>query len=374
MKYSVLLCVVLGATIAAEVTSGESAAGIRVWQVAEKVRGVPVVDRSTVWAGTRSHEVLAIRRTDGRLVWRASTGSDSGFGPGDLVRIGDRLIVGDFDLVAMNARDGQTMWRYSSEDGDATGAFLGATSARTVWTGSSSGNIHAVQTDTGRRRWVTRVSTVPAAVFQPVLDRGIVFARYTTTGRIHEGGLVAVEAETGRLLWRQELPVVPTLGSATAGGPLIVGEDVVVVRNDGSLFAFRSATGVLRWKAPPVDVPNSVGQPQQDFRALALVAGRSIVAGSMSGSVIAYTLDGRPSWRSDLAEGSTAFRMGAHGATVYVPFSSGKLVAVDGESGRVMWRIGDGKSEFSSPPAVFENCRYFATSFAGLQAFCVPGP
>src|SRR6476659_684708 len=115
------------------------------WQVVAAGRGQPAVRGDTAWFLTRTHDVLAVDVGTGRLRWRRSTGE-----PGDetlgssVVAVDDRIVAGDYALLAMDARTGQRLWRFEPSDGYGPGLYLGVAGNGLVFAGSPAGRLYAV--------------------------------------------------------------------------------------------------------------------------------------------------------------------------------------------------------------------------------------
>ena len=169
------------------------------------------------------------------------------------------------------------------------------------------------------------------------------------------GEVALLDAPSGRLLWKRAFPLPDDglLSSNWAGGPVFLGDVVVVSSGDGNIRGFDLETGDIRWTIPKLD-----GQllfpiaADHDFRALA-VDGDLLVSSSSTGVVVAYDATTREErWRYvGTGLGSAAFRISAENGRVYVPFLNGLLVSLDSASGQERWRLGTYASAFLWPPA-----------------------
>lgn len=167
-------------------------------------------------------------------------------------------------------------------------------------------------------------------------DNGRIFM---TTGF---GAVVAVEAKTGRPLWRQKLPV------PIRAAPTVASERVYAVTVDNQLFVLNAANGRRLWTHSTVSESAGLlggGSPA--------VSGSTVVVPYSSGEVFAMRAEnGRVVWSDNL----TAFRrIGALSTLAQIRASpvidrgmvlaisnSGRFVAIDQRSGRRLWerRIG----------------------------------
>jgi outer membrane protein assembly factor BamB len=342
-----------------------------IWQVKGEGQGQAAVNAEIACFLTRRHQVVAVDRKSGAERWRIGTGE-----PGDetlgsaVVMAGGRVFVGDYALFGFDAASGVRRWRFEPTDGYGPGLYLGDAAGELVFAGSPAGRLYAVRQDTGRQVWSTAVSTTPrSTVFQPAVSEDVLAAGYSTFGPVTTGGLVVLDRRTGRQLWRREFTREGGAGgTGFGGGPVFTPDAVVAAGGDGTIRAFDRATGASRWTLPPVT--RADGRPQdRDWRPLAL-SGSTIIAGSMSGAVIAVDVgSGRTKWRYSHPDGgSTGLRMSVDDRTVYVPHLGGLLVAVDIRSGRARWQIGGMGDGFSWAPIVAGNTLLAVAARLGLVA------
>jgi outer membrane protein assembly factor BamB len=197
-------------------------------------------------------------------------------------------------------------------------------------------------------------------VYSPVVHADLVAASFTTFGAQPSGGVVVAGARTGRLGWQRQVP-----GSTGASGnPAFAGDLLLVASRDGTIHGFDRVSGEVVWELPRVE---HLGD-EQDYRPLA-TSGRVVVAGSLSGQVVAYdTITRRELWRRTPLFASVAFAIAAHDGVVYVPYFSNRLVALRLRDGAELWRLGGGASQFRWPPLV-DGPYLFASGTQVLSAF-----
>jgi outer membrane protein assembly factor BamB len=113
---------------------------------------------------------------------------------------------------------------------------------------------------------------------------------------------------------------------------------------DGTLVGIDPRSGALRWVIPALRVRlDGRDMGAQDFRPVARAAD-TLVAGSLTGQVVAYDLGTRQQrWRVAPVAASVAFGLAADRTVVYVPYLSGDLVALDMRDGSERWRTGAGR-------------------------------
>jgi outer membrane protein assembly factor BamB len=328
--------------------------------------GRPAVRDDSVYSLSRAHEIVSLDKTTGAIRWRRplplANGEYSRVPMGSVVEsTTDAVIVGDYDVLALDRRTGRLMWRFSPEDGYAPGLYLGVVTEDSVYTGSPGGRLHAIDLSNGRSRWsLSLEERHQTTVYQPIVDRGIVLAGYTVFERPTRGGVMAVEARTGIERWRAHFPEQPAAGernSAWAGGPVTWNHLVIAAASTGSMYSFDRRDGSL---------VRSMVSPQaadvaQDFRPMVVIRD-SLIVGSLTGLVVAYQLPSfRERWRYSPSEaGSVLFGMTADRNSVLVPYAGGRLVRLDLDNGRVRWTTRRESGAFAWPPAVDDRHVYTA--------------
>ncbi len=365
--------------------SGVDPSEAPLWQTAVASRGLPALHDDTVFVLSADHEVVALARDDGRILWRRSTGERGWTTEGSRVVVaGDTVIAGDWDLFAYDVRTGVPRWTFRPVTGYAPGYFLGVASGSRVFTGSPSGRLYAVESTTGRQLWQTPVAPVTdggplASVYAPVSNGRLVVAGYTIYSAQASGGVVAVDAASGRELWRFPFPV-PTDSLRSiyyAGGPVLTDDLAIAAGGDGQVWGLDLASGRVRWSIPPLSGPidGIITVTDQEQRALAVV-GTQLLVGSLTGYLTAYDLaTQREVWQ--LRQGSLG-SLSWHDLThadgvVYVPFVSGFLHAVDAGTGAVLWQTRDFRRGLSWPVLVSGD-RLFAASASGVWALPAARP
>lgn len=347
-----------------------------IWHVAGEGWGTPSADETSVYFVSKNHEVLAVEAESGKVRWRQMTGEPgpetTGF---ESIVAGSVVAMGDYNLIAFDRRNGTLRWRFEGVDGYAPGVYLGASANGMLLTGSPSGRIYAVDHETGTMRWSVDVSGGRRiTAFYPATNGTVVVAGYTETAIPNQGGTVAVDLTAGKLLWKTAFPrpLDRTLETNWTGGPVLTSAVAIASSGDGNIHAFDLGTGDIQWSIPMVnDLPvGTLISPDRDMRPLALT-GNTLIAGSLTGVVIAYDLTSRRErWRFDgHLSGSTVFKLTATDDTAYVPYFSGELVALDVRDGSERWRIGDWKVGYRWAPLVSRDRIYVSGTQSGFHAF-----
>ena len=367
-------CVVTGRLRASSRAALDAVPPTLLWTTPLAGWGRPAVRDDSVYSLSRVHEMVSLDKATGAVRWRRPLPlADSEYSRvpmGSIVEATtDAVIVGDYDVLALDRRTGRMMWRFSPEDGYAPGVYLGAVTEDSVYTGSPDGRLQAIEMSNGRSRWSMPLDERrQTTVYQPIVDRGIVIAGFTVFERPTRGGLVAVEARTGIERWRAYFPKHPAGGArntAWAGGPVTWNHLVVAAASTGSIYSFdrRNGSLVLSMASPQsADVA-------QDFRPM-VVIGNSLVVGSLTGLVVAYRLPSfRERWRYSPSEaGSVLFGMTADGNSILVPYAGGRLVRLDLEDGRVRWTAQRQPGVYAWPPVV-DDRHVYAVGETSVTAF-----
>jgi outer membrane protein assembly factor BamB len=161
---------------------------------------------------------------------------------------------------------------------------------------------------------------------------------YATTGY---GELVALDASTGAVRWRQRL-------GAGAGAPTVAGNAVYVVSRDNRAWAVSTDAGRVLW-----ELPSAPARAVLTGGAAPALAGGTVILPFGTGEIVgADASSGTGTWGTAVAGG----RLGAAysnvnditsdpvvvGGTVYVGNQSGRVVALDPRSGTRQWTANEG--------------------------------
>lgn len=229
-------------------------------------------------------------------------------------------------------------------EGDSRGARITAepvVAGGRVFTLDARATVSAFSTG-GQLLWQRQV--VPAGAMRSDASGGGLSTNgavvYVSTGYGH---LSALEAATGRTLWTQELDAP---GSSS---PTILGDKVLLVARDSRAWAIDAATGRIRWQVQGlptaatwaggagvaargdiVVLPHPSGEVQGVFPEGGLIRWTTIVAGNRQGSAAAYAA-------TDIGGDPVL-----SGGTVFVGTYSGRLAALDADSGATLWSIPEG--------------------------------
>ena len=222
----------------------------------------PVVAKSLIhFVSSQTHVATAVDKATGSVRWRTtlpvSRADRGGFG---LALVSGVLVVGDSELFGLDPVTGAIRWRHVPSVGSQPCFAEFVTDDATVYCGSGwTGHAYGINAATGQERWVTKITPdSQVAVYNPVLVDDVVYVGYTNiqvppgpnpSGRT-TGGVVAMEASTGRIRWQVALPKVDSARSSATQGVAIAAGLVIAAPNEGTVYALDIATGAVRDSIP----------------------------------------------------------------------------------------------------------------------------
>lgn len=198
-----------------------------------------------------------------------------------------------------------------------------------IYAASRDGNVIAFDPATGKQAWKIELDTELSA--GPGVGEGILAVGTA------DGAVIALDASNGTERWRANL------GGETLSAPLVSGDSVVVATIDNRLRALRVIDGGERWiieQSTPLLTMRGSASPA--------MAGKSVIAGFDNGRLMAVDLDSGdvvwdtvlapPSGRSDLERLSDIDgRISVVGQDIYAGGYQGRIASVAAESGQVLW-------------------------------------
>ncbi|WP_245624797.1 outer membrane protein assembly factor BamB family protein [Jannaschia seosinensis] len=239
----------------------------------------PKVADGIVYLVSRDGRAFALDASDGRIRWEVATApAATVMATAPAPAVTARTVIfpfGSGDLVATLRESGLRVWGTSisgvrrgvayNEVGDITGDPV--VSDGVVYAGTSAGRIIAVAAASGERLWTTN----DGAVSPMVVAGGSVFA---VSDRAQ---LLRIDARTGDVIWRQDLPfyrntrVSRREGIHAHYGPVLAGGRLWVASSDGVLRGFDPTTGVAVAQA---EIPGGAASRPIAFGDALYVTGR----------------------------------------------------------------------------------------------------
>jgi len=224
------------------------------------------------------------------------------------------------------------------------------------------------------RATLTATSTGGATLWQADIARpGDRTEDATGSGLAAEGGrvfvttgfaeLVALDAATGAVLWRQDFD------AGVGGAPTVANGVVYTLARDGSAWAVDAADGKVIWQV--AGTPGAAGMSGVSAPAL---SGKFVIFPFASGQMLAVDrATGIPAWQAQVAGGRPGRGYAivsdltgdpvVVGNTVYAGSSAGKLGAFDATTGETLWTANEGAM---SPVQVAGNAIFLISDQAQL--------
>jgi polyvinyl alcohol dehydrogenase (cytochrome) len=327
--------------------------------------------------------------------------------------VAGRIFVGSDNgyVYSLDASSGCVYWSYLAKSGVRTAPSVGPIRGRrptkyAVYFGDMHGNAYALDAATGKQLWTEQVANHYTARItgSPALYRGRLYVPTSSNEEVFgpspsypcctfRGSVVALDANTGRELWRTFLiPEEPKPTKKNSRGVQLWAPAGVAVWNSPTIDPSRQAlyvgtgnaytepaaktsdaiaaldlnTGKFLWSYQTVaddafmvgcvqggndeNCPKNPG-PDHDIGAspilLNLANGRRLLlATPKNGDVLALDPDhdGHLLWKVSLTDkvapnnGEIAFGGAADSDAVYVPLEDGTFVAIDLSAGHILWR------------------------------------
>ena len=223
-------------------------------------------------------EILALSPNNGDILWRKTLPSPSRAAP--TILSGNVYVTTvDSRLVALNAKDGTSLWEYRGigETAGLLGAASPAANKDIVVPVFSSGEITALRVENGSVAWSDNLSNVRRfggglesmsdITAMPIIDQGLIVA-------ISFGGkLVAIDERTGTRVWQRDIG-----GSQT---PWVAGNTLYVLSAENQLIGLSLLDGSIFWIAELARFEDEEDKEDPiQWTAPILASGRLILASS----------------------------------------------------------------------------------------------
>jgi outer membrane protein assembly factor BamB len=295
------------------------------------------------YVGTAGGLFYAVRTKDGSFVWAFTAGRPI---HGEALATDDAIFfVCDDGYLRKLEHGGKEIWRYDLGDArtprvlvhqilpdDPANDFDFDTKAPrpllvdgTLYVGSGDGGFHAVDAASGRRVWRFESKDkirADAASFGEL----VIFGSF-------DHHVYALDRATGKEVWNRDV------GAKLSSAPAIVGDAVVTGNRGGLLAALDAATGKTRWRM--FFWGSSVESDAVPYGDLFYIG-----SSDMRRVSCIDPTDGQVAWRADVygcawsrvAVTEKNVYVGAFGVKPYLLRHLGGVTAVDRASGKVAWR------------------------------------
>jgi outer membrane protein assembly factor BamB len=183
-------------------------------------RLIAVAD-GVIYFGDGDHHLVAVNAKDGKQIWKF-TASDN---IGTPAIVDGRAFFSDHggNLYAVDLNNGKAIWKAAKKNKVATAL---AAYNKSIYYGGIENSLYAVNALTGEEKWVYRTKK-PCR--PPVAANGVIYAACL------DNALLAIDAESGQERWKYETPHPPISHP-------VVGDGVIYYLDDkGVMYALGSA-------------------------------------------------------------------------------------------------------------------------------------
>ena len=303
---------------------------------------LPQAQSNSEWTqtnGTSSHNLGHLSGpTSLSRVWRADVGagsSDDGAITSAPIVVGGTIYALDAasTLTAFSASSGSETWEVDltpeGEDGDEGFGGGLAADGDTIYATTGFGEILALRASSGEILW--RQSFGAPFRAAPAADQGLVVA-VTRDNRA-----VGVDGATGNVLWR--LPAASSDAGLLGGAsPAIAGQLVVLPYASGALVGVARGTGRRLWSAVMSGGRRGLARAAiTDVSGDPVVVGPFIIAANQSGRILA--IDGRSGRRVWTSSFGSAGPLWAAGETVFVVTDDAQVRRISAQDGSTLWSV-----------------------------------
>jgi outer membrane protein assembly factor BamB len=313
--------------------------------------GTPLLIDGVVFAGNLRGELHALDLQSGKRLGWTRLGDAVHGSPAVRNRI---LLVPlsntEESLVAFDLSTGIAVWR--KEMGEIEVSLV--PSGGSVFFGNLAGEFFCVSADDGSLRWkfslpentsLKGIRSTPA-----VRDGRVLFGA-------DDGAVYALDAATGRLLWRQPL------GSAIFAPVTTDSARAFAATLEGTVAALELASGRVAWRS-------SAGGPVHGH---ILPIGEFAIAATAAGEILAFgRADGTAGWRQT-AGGPLSAGLISAGEYLYVGTLKRELLALEASTGVLLWKT-ELEGRVKTAPVTADGTLIVVTDDKTLLAFGRAGP
>ncbi len=301
------------------------------------VASTPAVWKDRFIIGNSSGFITCYALSDGKSLWTYKTGGAIYSTPASA---DGRVVVGSTDgnIYCLDINTGKLAWKLATESPVVAAAVVWD---GIVYIGGSDRRFRAIDLKTGSVRWVFEglngfVET------KPLIDGDlIVFGAWDTY-------LYALSTNDGTLQWKWWNGNPGVLLSPAAVWPVASRGKIFVAAPDRFLTAIEAATGRMVWRTNQFTVRETVGISEDGERVYARCMRDTVVAFSASSATPL------PLWVSDCGYGydiDPSMPVEKDG-TVFFGTKNGLVYALEAETGKVLWRYKIGVTVVSTPVAL----------------------
>lgn len=393
-----------GYSVASNVGSANAAGLAESWsfETGGWITGTPIVASGVVYIGSWDGHMYALRESDGGLIWSYDAGTISvdrcqtSYGIDSTAALsGNRLYFGNgaAQLFALNAGTGELVWRTQLADPNLAFHLWGSPTVQNgkIYVGLAShcvnpcvaGRLVCVDASNGRVLWTFAAApegSTGGAVWSSAAvdaDRSLVFVgtgNYCTGEDTHSTAIVALNADTGALVWEFK-KLHSDLNNLDFGASPCLFESngkpaLAIPCKDGHCYALNRVTGELLWDTVVSDGDSrggSISSPAAAFGKIYLGATVHITSGKVAAL---DQRDGHIVWERALDRPVLGAAAVAGGA-VFFGGDDGKLHAYDVSSGDEIWNAQ--RNSMLGGVSISRNSVFVGSLDQHVYSFALPG-
>lgn len=244
-------------------------------------------------------------------------------------------------LWQTDVRKDTSFWPWSDDDSaKLAGGILQAYGK--LFIGSEHGEVIALDRETGEVVW--RQNVAGEALSTPAAGEGLIFIN------LGSGKLVALHPDTGeqRWLYEQEVPALTLRGLSS---PTVANGGVLIGEESGKLGVLIADSGFAAWQAE-IATPKGASEFERlvDVDTQPIVSGGVVYALAYNGNLAAVDIrSGNVMWKREY---SSYRDFTIAGSNIYLVDSQGVIYSVDKSSGTEQWSQNDLRGWYVTGPAV----------------------
>lgn len=284
-----------------------------------------------------------------KIVWQMQTGSNMGeYSVHPFLDSTAVYVAGGRSAQALRKNDGKTLWKASLGEiisAGMNGSFLSKvnrSSTNQVFLGTISGNAIALDAKSGKIQWIERLSSEVQAVSESHENR-VIFR--TVDGKIH-----GLSSSTGELIWQRSQPA-PALTQLGSSVPVVVPPLVIAGFDNGKVAAYNLNSGKDVWEVT-LALPRGFTDLERriDVDGKIKPLGNALFAASLNGSYTGINMEsGNQAWSRAF---SSPNGVNANPTGLYTVDEKGNVWKFEPQSGDPMWSMDDLQKRLPTVPAI----------------------
>ena len=226
------------------------------------VGSTPVIAEGRVYSGSQDKNIYCLDARDGELLWSYATGARLK----SSVAVADgKVYVGPDDghVYCLDAKTGILIWS-ADAGGFIEAGFRAVAGIRSspvvvggrVYVGSLDTNLYCLDAGSGDVIWVHKTGGYITS--SPAVSGGMV---YVTSQESGSGALYKIDAISGSLVWKCDIPYVIAADRCTDlhASPVVGDGRVFVATNKQKYYAVNAATGEIEWTYVTTEGTEGIG-------------------------------------------------------------------------------------------------------------------